>query len=75
MPDPAPYPPPHLLEAALEVCRRLVLAYNNGEARGGDIEWDDLDVAHESAVDALEQAGEDPKAYVDDFTDDEESGS
>ena len=58
-------PKPNPTELALAACRLLVRAYNNGDARGGDIEWDEVDSAFERARKALIAAGEDPDAYVD----------
>ncbi|QPK61689.1 hypothetical protein IVG45_12440 [Methylomonas sp. LL1] len=40
-------------QAAMQVCRGLVEAYQQGEAKGGSIDWDDLDQLIPLALQAL----------------------
>jgi len=40
-------------QAAMQVCRGLVEAYQQGEANGGSIDWDDLDQLIPLALQAL----------------------
>jgi hypothetical protein len=44
-------------EALAEYVRLLNVAYDNGEARGGSMEWSDVETALEKAVEAFGEAG------------------
>jgi hypothetical protein len=39
-------------KAALQVGKLLINAYRRGEAQGGSIDWDELDLAYQAALDA-----------------------
>lgn len=39
--------------AALRACEMLGEAYENGEANGGDMDWNDVDSANDQATHAL----------------------
>lgn len=42
-----------VLKAALLTCQMLKQAYENGEADGGEMDWNDVDQAHDQALHAL----------------------
>lgn len=42
--------------ALLEACIALIEAYQNGAERGGDVDWSEVDRAHELAREAVEAA-------------------
>ena len=42
----------HRREAAFQVGKLLIEAYRRGEARGGSIDWDELDLAYQAALGA-----------------------
>ena len=48
--------PQHPSNPALEAAERLVAAYRRGKERGGEIDWSDLDIAHEWARRAVAEA-------------------
>ena len=43
-------------EKALQACRALVQVYENGEAGGGSIGWEEVDEVHRLALKAIEAA-------------------
>lgn len=43
------------LPEAFIACGQLVEAYDNGEARGGSVDWSDVDIAAETARKALDR--------------------
>jgi len=47
------------MSKAMKACELLVSAYERGNRDGGSVDWDDLDLAHEAAVAALAEPGED----------------
>lgn len=47
-------------QIAMGAALALVRAYNWGEGNGGSVDWDDVDVAHEAAREAIEANKEDP---------------
>ena len=52
------------IEAALWACELLKQAYDNGEADGGSIDWDDLNIAENEATKALKLAKR--EGYIED---------
>ncbi len=59
LPADAPWPEPyghvnsrHQRQAAFQVGKLLIEAYRRGEARGGSIDWDELDLAYQAALEA-----------------------
>jgi hypothetical protein len=51
-------------EALVRACRLLAQAYTNGEANDAHVDWDDVDMAHAAALEALAMATGDPPAIL-----------
>jgi len=45
------------MNKALEACLALARAYQNGEDAGGEMDWEDVDLAYVMAKEALAEAG------------------